>query len=55
MTKSPENQETRVRKLLERKQGASLESICMATGWQQHSARLSLSGLRKTGSQSSGR
>jgi hypothetical protein len=30
-------------------QGATLEAICKATGWQPHSARAALSGLRKAG------
>jgi len=36
-------------KLLRRVQGASLAEICDATGWQRHSARAALSGLRKAG------
>nr|WP_093163057.1 DUF3489 domain-containing protein [Aliiruegeria lutimaris] len=35
--------------MLARPQGASLEAICKATGWQPHSARAILSGLRKAG------
>lgn len=35
--------------MLTRPKGATLEAICKATGWQQHSARAFLSGLRKTG------
>ncbi|CUH39098.1 hypothetical protein JSE7799_01818 [Jannaschia seosinensis] len=38
-----------VRSLLARPQGANLEAICKATGWQPHSARAALSGFRKTG------
>jgi hypothetical protein len=35
--------------MLVRPQGASLDAICKATGWQAHSARAVLSGLRKAG------
>ena len=39
----------RVLAMLARPKGASLASICAATGWQPHSARAALSGLRKAG------
>lgn len=35
--------------LLEGKDGASLEALCKATGWQAHSCRAFLTGLRKKG------
>lgn len=35
--------------LLERPSGATLDAICKATGWQPHSARAAISGLRKAG------
>lgn len=38
-----------VRQMLELGDGASLGEICAATGWQKHSARAALTGLRKTG------
>lgn len=38
-----------VKTLLERTSGASLDHLCNATGWQPHSARAALSGLRKAG------
>ncbi len=38
-----------VRRLLSRKAGADLETLCGATGWQAHSVRAALSGLRKAG------
>jgi hypothetical protein len=38
-----------VRALLMRPEGANLADICSATGWQMHSARAVLSGLRKSG------
>jgi hypothetical protein len=39
----------RVPAMLARPQGATLEAICEATGWQPHSARAVLSGMRKSG------
>ena len=36
-------------KLLSRKAGAELDALQSATGWQPHSVRAALSGLRKTG------
>lgn len=36
-------------KLLRRKQGATLTALQEATGWQPHSLRAALTGLRKTG------
>ncbi|MEZ5731759.1 MAG: DUF3489 domain-containing protein [Paracoccaceae bacterium] len=38
-----------LRRLLSRKAGADLEALCGATGWQAHSVRAALSGLRKAG------
>jgi DNA-binding transcriptional regulator PaaX len=35
--------------MLARPSGASIEAICKAMGWQPHSARAALSGLRKAG------
>lgn len=35
--------------LLKRKNGATLDDIITATGWQRHSSRAALSGLRKAG------
>lgn len=39
----------RVTQLLSRKTGADLATLCTATGWQPHSVRAVLSGLRKSG------
>ena len=39
----------RVIALLERKQGATLEEMTKATGWQVHSVRAALTGLKKKG------
>lgn len=38
-----------VRQLLVRPDGASLEDLCTATGWQAHTVRAALSRLRKAG------
>jgi len=38
-----------LRKLLSRKTGADLDALRSATGWQPHSVRAALSGLRKAG------
>lgn len=38
-----------LREMLGRGKGASLGEICAATGWQPHSARAVISGLRKKG------
>ena len=39
----------RVKKILSRTRGATLSDIVTETGWQPHSARAFLSGLRKRG------
>lgn len=49
MTKSKQTKTARVRAMLAGPQGATLEAICEATGWQQHSVRAALSVLRKKG------
>ena len=38
-----------LREMLSRPGGASLQAIMAATGWQAHTVRAALSGLRKTG------
>lgn len=38
-----------VQKLLSRPKGATLSEIMQATGWQPHSARAFMTGLRKKG------
>jgi DNA-binding IclR family transcriptional regulator len=35
--------------LLLRAEGASLDALCQATGWQRHSARAFLTGMKKKG------
>ena len=38
-----------IRKLLRRKRGATLTALQDATGWQRHSLRAAVTGLRKSG------
>lgn len=40
---------SKVEALLARKRGATIDQICNATGWQAHTCRACLSGLRKKG------
>lgn len=49
MAKSKTTKIETVRALLAAPDGVSLEALCAATGWQPHSARAALSGLRKAG------
>jgi len=49
MAKTKQTKTDKVQAMLARPEGASLDAICKATGWQAHSARAALSGLRKTG------
>ena len=49
MSKPKQTKTEKVRAMLARPQGARLEAICKATGWQPHSARAILSGFRKAG------
>jgi hypothetical protein len=49
MSKRTQTKTDKVRAMLARPQGATLEAICKATCWQPHSARAVLSGLRKAG------
>ncbi|AHM04457.1 hypothetical protein roselon_02110 [Roseibacterium elongatum DSM 19469] len=51
MSKPKQTKTETVRAMLAQPQGASLEAICKATGWQPHSARAVLSGFRKAGYQ----
>lgn len=51
-SKTPPPRETKaaiLRRLLARKAGADLAALQAATGWQAHSVRAALSGLRKAG------
>lgn len=49
MSKRKQTKTDKVRAMLSQSKGASLEAICKATGWQPHSARAVVSGLRKAG------
>ena len=49
MTKSKETKTAKVQAMQARPNGVSLAAICKATGWQPHSVRAALSGLRKAG------
>jgi len=49
MAKAKQTKTDVVRGMLAKPKGASLAAICKATGWQAHSARAMLSGLRKAG------
>lgn len=48
-TPRPQSKIAMVIALLERKEGATLEELTKATGWQPHSARAALTGLKKKG------
>lgn len=45
----PESKTSRVLALLQRQNGASLEELVAETGWQPHTTRAALTGLRKKG------
>ncbi|GAA0465154.1 hypothetical protein GCM10009096_02130 [Parasphingorhabdus litoris] len=45
----PQTKSAKVIAQLSRTIGATLDEICKATNWQQHSARAFLTGLRKKG------
>lgn len=45
----PDTKIGRVIALLQRKEGATLDELVTATGWQPHSARAALTGLKKKG------
>lgn len=49
MPKTKQTKTAKVQAMLRRPSGATLEALCKATGWQPHSARAVLSGLRKAG------
>lgn len=49
MTKHRTTKIETLRSMLARPEGASLTAICETMGWQAHSARAALSGLRKAG------
>lgn len=45
----PAPRTTRLRALLSSETGANVHEICVTFGWQPHSARAAMSGLRKSG------
>ena len=49
ITKRAATKPETILKLVRRKNGASLKNIQDATGWQPHSVRAALTGLRKKG------
>ncbi|SLN76681.1 DUF3489 domain-containing protein [Ruegeria meonggei] len=49
MSKSKQTKIDKVQALLRCPSGASLEALCKTAGWQSHSVRAALSGLRKKG------
>lgn len=46
---TPPTKSARVIALLKKPKGASLQEVCSNTGWQPHSARAFMTGLRKKG------
>ena len=46
---APTTKQALVRQMLSRDGGASLQELATATGWQPHSTRAALTGLRKSG------
>ncbi len=49
MTNPKQTKIAKVQALLERPAGATVAALCKATGWQPHSVRAALTGLRKAG------
>ena len=47
---APSSKVGRIRAMLASPAGSSLAALCEATGWQSHSVRAALTGLRKAGS-----
>jgi len=45
--KAPATKRATIIRLLQRRQGASLVDLTAATGWQEHSVRAALTGLRR--------
>jgi len=48
-TKAPHSKKAVLMGLISRKSGATMQAMMSATGWQAHSVRAGLSGLRKDG------
>ncbi len=49
MTKPRLTKIAKVQSMLSRPSGATIDAPCKATGWQAHSVRAALTGLRKAG------
>ena len=49
MTNPKQTKIAKVQAMLERRSGATVAALCKATGWQPHSVRAALTGLRKAG------
>ena len=49
MTKPRQTKIAKVQSMLQRPSGATIDALCKATGWQAHSVRAALTGLRKAG------
>ena len=49
MTNPKQAKIAKVQAMLERPSGATVPALCKATGWQAHSVRAALTGLRKAG------
>ncbi|WP_137703206.1 DUF3489 domain-containing protein [Marimonas lutisalis] len=49
MSKAKQTKAAQLRTLLKSPSGSDIQTICTAMGWQAHSARASLSTLRKNG------
>ena len=49
MTNPKQTKIAKVQAMLERPSGATAAALCKATGWQAHSVRAALTGLRKAG------
>ena len=49
MTNPKQTKIAKVQAMLERPSGATVAALCKATGWQAHSVRAALTGLRKAG------
>ncbi len=47
--RSPKTKKAQILALLRRKRGASMRDLKVRTGWQAHSVRAALTGLRKRG------
>jgi predicted ArsR family transcriptional regulator len=49
MTRKTKTKVARVEEMLRKPDGATIAALCKATGWQSHSVRAALTGLRKKG------